>query len=492
MRTVRRKKTPVVRRVVLCVAVACSVLVGVRVVAQSSGAASAPSAAASAASAPRSGIVNGDAARRRAKAPAGAASGAGLESLKPVEVGPPIILYAGEVQVINRADVLRLAIGKGSLVNATVVDDRQVVLIGEAPGETTLHTWLKNGRQIRQSVVVHSGHTGRLADDLTAMLSRIPGIQVRQVADKVFIEGRYPNAEAAAQVKAIAASFPSVVNLVPERALEGAALLPQRMIQLDLRVIEVRKRALEQLGIKWAGSANGPTFATSALGYSNTPWRPTDHTGYPQVNTGNPVATFFGLATQITSALQFLEETGDSWTIAEPRLSCRSGGLSKFVAGGEVPIPVSTGLGQTSVTYKQYGVVIEFKPVADEHGQIETGIKIEVSEPDTRNSNQGFVAFTTNRTETEVALKQNEPLVISGLLRRTGAKSLDGIPGLGKLPVLGNLFSSREFRNEQTELLVVVTPRIVDPASETNQAGVEQGKRQAAAIDAMIKSRLAE
>lgn len=458
--------------------------------AQSSVASTQPNSGAASRVAPTPTIVNAPASSQRRERPATLRSGG--DQLKPVEAGSPIVLYAGEVQVINRADVLRLAIGKGSLVNATVVDDRQIVLIGEAAGETTLHTWLKNGRQIRQSVVVHAGHTGRLVEDLSVTLAKIPGIQVRQVADKVFIEGRYPNAEAAAQVKAIAATFPSVVNLVPERPLEGALLMPQRMIHLDLRVIEVRKRALEQLGIKWAGSANGPTFATSALGFSNTPWRPADHSGFAPVNTLNPVTSFLGLATQITSALQFLEETGDSWTIAEPRLSCRSGGQSKFVAGGEVPIPVSTGLGQTSVTYKQYGVVIEFKPVADETGQIETGIKIEVSEPDTRNSNQGFVAFTTNRTETEVSLKQNEPLVISGLLRRTGSKGLDGIPGLGSLPVLGNLFSSREYRNEQTELLVIVTPRIVDSASEVNQAGIERGKKKAEAIESLIRGRLAE
>jgi pilus assembly protein CpaC len=146
------------------------------------------------------------------------------------------------------------------------------------------------------------------------------------------------------------------------------------------------------------------------------------------------------------------------------------------VAGGEIPIPVATGMGQTSVVYKQYGVVIEFNPVSDAEGNIESSIEVEVSEPDPRNSNQGFVAFTTNRTTTQVALKHNTPLVISGLLRQQRVKSMDGVPGLSKLPVLGGIFRTNEARNEETELLVVVTPRLVTADSPLNATGVQRAQ----------------
>jgi pilus assembly protein CpaC len=163
--------------------------------------------------------------------------------------------------------------------------------------------------------------------------------------------------------------------------------------------------------------------------------------------------------------------------LAEPRLSCRSGGESKFIAGGEIPIPVPQGNGAVGVQYKEYGVVIGFKPVADGAGNIESAIVVEVSEPDPRNSNQGFVAFTTNRAETQVALKEGEPLVIAGLLRQKVDKSGDGLPALGRIPALGYLFGSREARTEQTELFLIVSPRVVTPDSALNRTGLDKASQ---------------
>jgi pilus assembly protein CpaC len=389
-----------------------------------------------------------------------------------VETGPKRVMAVGEVQTIGLPGVARIAIGNGSLVKATVVDDREIVLLAEGAGQTVMHVWLRSGRQLSYELQVVASRTGRVMEDLQALLKETPGITARAVGERIVIEGRYPNAEAAVRIKLLATHFPQVLNLVPEAPADADPLQLERMVQIDLRVVEVKKRALDQLGIKWAGTANGPTFATNALGYSNTPFRP--ETGFAPVTTGHPIATYLGLATTITSALSFLEQNGDAWTLAEPRLSCRSGGASEFLAGGEIPIPVGQGFGVVSVEYKKYGVMIEFKPVADGNGNIDSHLLIEVSEPDTRNANGGFVAFTTNRTETQVALKQGEPLVISGLLRQKTDKSSDAIPGLGKLPFLSLLFGAREARTELTELFVIATPRVVTPESAMNKTGLDR------------------
>ena len=116
------------------------------------------------------------------------------------------------------------------------------------------------------------------------------------------------------------------------------------------------------------------TCAANVLGYANTTWRPGTADGYPTVTTSNPALSYFGLATQITSAINMLEQNGDAWTLAEPKLSCRSGAESNFLAGGEIPIPVAQALGVVSVEYKQYGVKINFKPVADGNGNIDSKI----------------------------------------------------------------------------------------------------------------------
>jgi pilus assembly protein CpaC len=402
-------------------------------------------------------------------------------------------LFVGQAKVIDRArsNIVRVAVGHGGLLKATVIDERQIVLLGEGAGETTVHLWMKDGSESSFNVLIHPEHTARIRTELRTLLHDLPELQPRVVGNKILLEGRYRDAVAARRVKRLLATYPEVLNLVADEFDDVPAIRVDPMIHLDLRVVEVRKRALDQLGIKWASTADGPTAAVAAVGYANAIW-PARAAGFPPVNTGRPVLGYLGLATQITSALQFLEQSGDSWTLAEPRLSCKSGGKSKFVAGGEIPIPVSAGTGQTHVVYKQYGVVIEFNPVSDAQGNIESKIDVEVSEPDPRNSNQGFVAFTTNRTTTQVAMKHNTPLVISGLLRQQGFKSLDGVPGLSGMPVLGGLFRSREFRQEESELLVIVTPRLISSEALLNTDAVQQGQAHVDALRGQFKPRLAE
>ncbi|HSI48229.1 MAG TPA: pilus assembly protein N-terminal domain-containing protein [Ideonella sp.] len=413
-----------------------------------------------------------------------------LKAQPAIETGPRRTLTVGEVTTIGLPNIARVAIGNGGVIKATVVDDGQLVLLAEAPGETGLHVWLKNGRQITYTVQVHPVHYEQLQADITAMVKDMPGVSVRTVGDRVVLEGRYPDSEAVAKIKILGENFPQLLNLISGKPADADPLQLERMVQLDLRVIEVKKRALDQLGIKWANTGNGPTFATNLLGYANTPWRPDTLQGFPLVNTAHPAATFFGLATQITSALSFLEENGDAWTLAEPRLSCRSGGESKFVAGGEIPIPVAQGNGAISVIYKQYGVLIEFRPVADGGGNVQSGIVVEVSEPDPRNSNQGFIAFTTNRAETQVAIKEGEPLVIAGLFRDKVDKSHSGIPGIGRIPLFSYLFGAHETRTEQTELVVLVTPRVVTPQSALNKLAVDRGQTLSESIRAKTDGRL--
>lgn len=386
----------------------------------------------------------------------------------PVAGSPsPLSLYVGQVRVLPQAAVARVAIGNGKLLSASVVADKQIVLMGESAGTTTLYVWLKNGRQIQYEVTVSADNSARTAHDMRQLLSYDPGITVQAVGDKVVLDGTYANADSAEKIQKIVKAYPQVLNLIRERP-DQQLVVPEQMVQLDVKVVEVRKRALDNIGIKWSNlGVTGPTFATSGYFYANSPdFRGLDHDGYPVTNRSGKFISYFGLATQITSVLNFLESNGDSWTLAEPRISSVSGGASKVQVGGEIPIPVSTGLGQVNVVYKPYGVILEFKPVIDRVGNVRSTIVAEVSQPDRSNGTGQFVAFTTNRTETEVSLKQNETLVISGLIKSVGARNKEGIPVIGRAPVVGRLFSTQELNNEQTEMLVVVTPRLHTPAAD--------------------------
>jgi len=147
------------------------------------------------------------------------------------------------------------------------------------------------------------------------------------------------------------------------------------------------------------------------------------------------------------------------------------------------------------VIYKKYGIILEFKPILDDKGNVSSSIVAEVSEPDPTFSNvnnNGLVAFRQNRTETEVSLKENETLVISGLLRNNGSTAINGIPGLKDVPVLGALFRSKEFQNERTELVVMVTPRATEAQSETNVASIKHADQIATGVNKTINRQMAE
>ena len=353
-----------------------------------------------------------------------------------------------------------------------MVENRQIVLLGQGAGETTVHLWMKDGSETSFRVNIHSEDIERIRKEVQTLMQDHPEIQVRALGNKVLLEGVYRVAGVAARVRSVLTKYPDVLNLVQDDLPAVKPIRMDPMIHLDLRVVEVRKRALDQLGIKWANSAEGPMFATSVLGYSNAPWAAQSKPGYPAVNTNRPAVGYLGLASQITSALQFLEQSGDSWTLAEPRLSCKSGGKSKFVAGGEIPIPVSMGLGQTSVVYKQYGVVIEFNPVSDAEGNIESSIEVEVSEPDPRNSNQGFVAFTSDQTvlgiiERIVApvgrrIDESSPMVDARL--KDGSRVNAVIPPLAlKGPSLTiRKFSKRKLGAEDLLKFASASPEMID------------------------------
>jgi pilus assembly protein CpaC len=388
-----------------------------------------------------------------------------------------VSLYTGQVQVLDLPNVSRIAVGNGGVLKAQVIDGGQVVLIGQSAGTTTLRLWGGSGSQYAYEVNVRSNDAVRVARDIQDMLVNESGLKVTPYDGHVLIEGDYTDPATSHKLEAIARMFPEgVVSVVPDHKIQAPVPL-EKMVYLDVRVVEVRKDALEQLGLQWNSPVTGPNLSLKG---SVVPTAP------------HSWSAAFGIITNLTSMLNILENNGDSWTLAEPRVSCKSGGDAKFVVGGEIPIPVVSGLGQTTVIYKQYGVILEFHPVADDQGNVSSKIVAEVSQPDTQFTNQGFVAFRQNRTETQVSLKENETLVISGLLQNSGSRAVTGIPGVKDLPILGALFRSKSFQNERTELVVMVTPRPATPQSETSQQMVKRSDDRYNYINSLISTRMAD
>ena len=175
-------------------------------------------------------------------------------------------------------------------------------------------------------------------------------------------------------------------------------------------------------------------------------------------------------------------QSGEAAVLAEPRLSCRSGGSARFVAGGELPIPVLGGNGSASVQFKEYGVRFEVSPTVNDQGVISASLQAEISSINPEVSVREVPGLRKQSAATEVNLREGETLVIAGMLSNEISGTIDKVPGLGDLPILGKLFRSRRFQNRETELIVLITPRL---HVEGSTLGAEQAADMAQRLESL-------
>ncbi|MEQ1877409.1 MAG: pilus assembly protein [Bdellovibrionia bacterium] len=210
------------------------------------------------------------------------------------------------------------------------------------------------------------------------------------------------------------------------------------MVEVSIIVAEVRRKSFSRLGIQWPAS-----YSAKIL----------------------PKPEFNGAA---EIALQSLEEKGLGKILASPKLLCRSGKEAQFLAGGEFPIKIMN-YKVNDVVWKKHGVLLQIRPLVDFEGHMSIALQTEVSMIDTSQVVDGIPGLLTNRIESHFDLERSETIALSGLIKKEWGKSRTGLPGLASLPVLGLLFSSEDYRENRTELVVFVTPRVV-PVKGVNQS----------------------
>lgn len=386
-------------------------------------------------------------------------------------------LQVGQAHVLPTGDVRRIVIGNGKVIQATLLDDRKVLVLPESIGHSTLHLWGRDGTERSFAVEVIGAEGGRVLTEVRALLGASDNLTARIVGDKVVVEGQTLREEQVARLAEVVRRYPQVINLASRLGYE-------RMIAIDVKMIEIRRDKLESLGVRWNGSMSGPAFGVVGDLKRSAPLRPggtADGVGGVDVRPRiHPFAASFGIASTLSSMINLLVQNGDAVVLAEPSLSCRSGGSARFIAGGELPIPYSSGLGNTSVIFKEYGVRFDVSPTASEAGVIAAKVATEISSVNFDMQVKDIPGLTKRRAETEVNLREHETLVIAGLLTEDASRTIERLPTLSDVPVLGGLFRSRAFRDRQTELVVFVTPRFVEP--ETSRVAepprsVEQSQR---------------
>ena len=386
-------------------------------------------------------------------------------------------IYAGQAAVHSLPQALkRVAVGNGELIQVTNIGKRELVIIGQKPGATSVHLWLQDGRQIDVPVEVMEGNAPATVETVRTLLADVPNLGVHAVADRVVITGQDINPGVAKRIEALQKLYPSLLDFT---SADPVGMRP--MVLMDVKIMEFDSNALEELGIQWDNVIQGPVggllkdFTTNDYYRINPQGSPAAGVVLPNRVSGTQA--FFGIATQIGSAINLLMNKGKAFLLASPQLSARSGGQAKFLVGGEVPIPIPQGFGQVTVDFKEYGIKLDIEPLVNGNQEISTRLLAEVSRIDPTVTVQGVPGFTTRRTESELNVRAGETIVISGLIDSSAQQDAKKFPLLGEIPILGKLFRSDGFRGNRTELVMFVTPRIITPDSQENLDGLERARK---------------
>jgi pilus assembly protein CpaC len=371
------------------------------------------------------------------------------------ELPSELKLAVGETLLLS-VDLKRAALGNGRIVSLTTPETGQLLLIGETPGTTTAQLWLRDGSRRLLRITVESQGLEGMLEQVTALLPPDSGVSAQIAGGHIILQGERVSAEAQRRVADVAAMFPGrVLDFVGQAGWEA-------MIRMDVRLVEVRRDKVRQLGIGWNAQTAGPVISM-------------------QAGDGEGLSVDASLGSVLESRLNLLQQQGMAFVVAEPSLNCRSGGIARFVSGGEVPIPVTDGLGATDVQYKEYGVILEIRPRADRSGAIHAEVDVELSQLDASVRVGDFPGFVKRRTSTAFNVIAGETVALAGLVARERSKDRQGLPGLSALPAAGWLFGSTRRQSRESELLVLITPRLAvtqDQQSAIQRAGhlIEAGE----------------
>lgn len=382
-------------------------------------------------------------------------------------------------------DVRDVLASDPKILDIVVNSSRRAYLIGTGLGQANAFFFDKNGDRILTLEVV----VDRDAAPLERLLNRLidnAKIKVEFLNDTVVLTGSVPHPSDAARASDIASRFivtddPRADVKYREKVINLLTTGAKEQVLLKVTVVEMERNIIKQLGVditNLAGTA-GATFVTGNLSLATLrnlqfPFNNKDIVSNIQTGLG-----FQSNSTDASAIVRALEQNGLVRTLAEPTLTAISGETANFLAGGEFPIPIAQDDNRISLEYKPFGVGLSFTPLVLSEGRISMKVSTEVSEL----TNEGAVTLgivtvpglKVRRANTTIELPSGGSLVIAGLISDETKQAITGQPGLKNLPVLGALFRSRDFIKSETELVVIVTPYMVDPTARHNLARPDKG-----------------
>ncbi|MGB8402227.1 type II and III secretion system protein family protein [Bradyrhizobium sp.] len=375
-------------------------------------------------------------------------------------------------------EVKDVLVADPKIANAVVRSAQRAYIIGAAVGQTNVVFFDAEGNQVAAyDIAVKRDLNGVRA----ALRQTLPGIQIEGVGDGVILTGSVSSPIEAQQAGDLAARLVGG----PDKVVNSIAVRGRDQVMLKVNVSEVRRDIVKQMGVDLSASMN---YGTAVVNFNNS--NPFTAFGRPLVSDNG--ASLSGIAKglpTVTATMRAMESAGVVRTLAEPNLTAISGESATFIAGGEFPIPAGyscdpvTHVCTTQITYKKFGISLNFTPVVLSEGRISLRVMTEVSELSNDNAitlNQAGNSLTvpsirTRRAETTLEIPSGGSMAMAGLIQEQTKQAINGLPGLDALPILGALFRSQDFVNNQTELMVLVTPFVVRAVAQKELSRPDDG-----------------
>ncbi|WP_030539990.1 type II and III secretion system protein family protein [Sphingobium sp. DC-2] len=389
-----------------------------------------------------------------------------------------ILMSVGGSRVVNlSARMSDVVIANPDVVDVHVRAQNQLYLIAKKPGETTVFVTATNGK-VLFSGTVRVGNNLTSIDDMLKLAMPNADIAVNKMNGMVLLTGTIGAPEDAAEAERLTQAFVGKDVTVVSRLRTATPL----QVNLQVKIAEVSRDIGHKIGTNFMSADNSGGKVLGNIGGGTRDFaeytRPTIANGvvtqpgfwnFTNVADGSysigGVARLLGM--DIAGALDLAESAGLSTTLAQPNLTSLSGETASFLAGGEFPYTVSNGTQGNSLEWKQYGVQLAFTPTVLADGRISLRVRPTVSTLDF-SVDLNVPALKTRTAETTVELGSGQAFMIAGLLNNDTGNSINKVPGLGNIPILGSLFKSRSFQRNETELVIVVTPYLVKPINASD------------------------
>ena len=448
-------------------------------------------------------------------------SAIGLERF-PYQNETTLTLTMGAIENVRVSDITRIAVGNEDVLSVNILNAEELLIIPLTTGNSDIVVWHLGNRKslfhvavsaeapldrVQQLDTLITGRypltidtslpkplvTGVLKDQATldqlntmlasagltdhvimsvsvqhhsmlpaikAILAPIDGILVTENNGRIIVSGSF-DPKYLPHLNTVFEQFPSAINM----ALENPA--PRRkMIEISVQILEVKKRQLERLGIRWQEILSGPSFAMAQQAVKNpyfAAYTPIQGAADLMENIPLNDGQFYGavgLATQMQSQIELLTETGGARVVAKPMLSTTENAPATFHSGGQIPYPVLSDTGDLRVQYQPYGIRLNILPTIGVGGNLLVDFSAEVSSIDHAISVNGVPGLSTRQVTSVANTQPGETVVISGLISQTENASVSKLPWLGNLPFVGKLFRARTTDNNDMELIILLTPTI--------------------------------